>query len=129
MAELFKSRIFWCSMIGAMIGSGLHQYVRNHSSDESGTITNKSNYEIMVDIDADNRPDRVIKFYDIYADNIAYYNYAQVGDKISYCNTWNRDTLSGVSSSYNKIRKINGKSAKEIQEWYEMLKHSQIRTR
>lgn len=127
MAKNLKA-IYLSALIGGMLGNCAYRYHRNHGNDESGTIINKSNYELMIDINNDNKADRVIQFPKYYDANLAYYNYAQVGDKISYSNTWKKDSFM-VGFGYNEIRKIEGKSAKEILKWNEMLKHAKMKVR
>lgn len=110
-----------CSLIGLQVG----RCSAEHRNDESGTVLSKSNYEITVDLDGDKKADRMIKFFKYGINgNEAYYNYVQPGDKISYSNTWQADTLRGVGTSYNKIYKVNDAKAKYIKKWYEATQHA-----
>lgn len=118
-------RLVLMSMVGSMIGFYVGRCSAEHRNDESGTVLSKSNYEITIDLDGDKKADRMIKFYQYgIENNDVYYNYVQPGDKISYSNTWQADTLRGVGSSYNKIYKINDAKAKDIKKWYEMTQHA-----
>lgn len=121
MAEKNTMAPFWVAITASIatsliIMAGL-EYIVDHSNDESGTIVSKQNYEIAIDIDGDAVADRVIKFFYWDEENRMYYNYARVGDKISYSNnSRNKNVVWGIRNRYNKIRKINGTKAKKILE-------------
>lgn len=116
--------VLWSSLAAACAATFGAYYVIDHKDDETGTVLYKSNYEIFVDLNGDKIADRVIQFYDWKEETVGYYNYAQPGDKITYANTYRQNKLKGVGMFYNEIKKINGKSAKQIEEWHEMTRHA-----
>lgn len=110
---------------GCIIIAGGIDKVLDMCAEENGTIVGKANDELFVDLDGDNKADRVLRLEYLYM-GYSYYDYAKLGDKISYNNHDKRDTVQ-MGFFNNQLKKINGKSLKEIQDWYEMKPHSKTR--
>lgn len=108
-----------------IVSVAMIEKVKEVIAEENGTVIAKENKKLFVDIDGDNKSDRVLDMQ-YWHDNLAYYEYAQPGDRISYNNRDKRDTVN-VDSFRDKVKKINRKSAKEITTWYIMTKHAKIR--
>ncbi|MDE6478415.1 MAG: hypothetical protein K2L94_04180 [Alphaproteobacteria bacterium] len=127
------SGFFWGWILGTGIGIGIASgvvhgagYYSEHKDDEKGTVIDKTDAgAVIVDTNGDKNPDRAIYFNDEY---VPYYTYVQTGDQISYTNRGYKAVLT-VGKHANKIRKINGKSLDEINQWNELNRHVKMKTR
>ncbi len=92
---------------------------------EQGVILHKANYELFVDIDGDNKVDRILNAADEITRN-TFYDYAVVGDSISFINSNGQSYMHCMehTRAYRgpHIRKINGKWQNDIAKWQEMAK-------
>lgn len=136
-----KNKLEYCyAMFGLMVVGGLvtagmtialmsgSEYVRDNIIDkESGTVIKTNDHSIVVDIDGDNRADRVLY---AFGPKQVFAEYAQPGDKISYTNRTGCAELhisDMTSNGFCKIHEINGKNAKEIKQWQRMMYNARLR--
>lgn len=115
------------ALASIIVATAIH-WDLNHKHDEEGTIVYKENYELAIDLDGDKQPDRMLRLSDWRLESKTFYNYAKVGDKISYVNELD-NTIIDDGPENLEIQEVNGKTFSQICEWNELNKRVKMKSR
>ncbi len=91
---------------------------------ERGVILQKDKKQLFVDVNGDNKADRVLQITRGY-DAESFYNYAQPGDSIVYRNDNRQQYVACQNRSY--IKSINKKTLRQVFNWQAFAKNCQAK--
>ncbi|MDE6571426.1 MAG: hypothetical protein K2L95_04405 [Alphaproteobacteria bacterium] len=87
---------------------------------EKGTVVVRENYQLFVDINGDNRVDRILNIEHRGQDEF-FYNYAQTGDTVEFYNPHLRNVVYRTRLS-PVVRTLNGRDYPAMKSYVDMAK-------